>query len=45
MGKYLVNSIPMLRNNKKQFSKLNIIKNKIKKILQSKKFNGKNFYI
>ena len=45
MGKYLINSIPMLRNNKKQFSKLNIIKNKIKKILQSKKFNGKNFYI
>ena len=45
MGKYLINSIPMLRNNKKNFSKLNIIKNKIKKILQSKKFNGKNIYI
>jgi NADP-dependent 3-hydroxy acid dehydrogenase YdfG len=45
MGKYLIDSIPMLRNNKKNFSKLNIIKNKIKKILQSKKFNGKNIYI
>ena len=45
MGNYLINSIPMLRNNKKNFSKLNIIKNKIRKVLQSKKFNGKNFYI
>ena len=45
MGKYLINSIPMLKNDKQQFSKLNIIKNKIKKILQSKKLNGKNIYI
>ena len=45
MGKYLINTIPMLRNNKKKFSKLSIIKDKIKKILRSKKFNGKNIYI
>ena len=45
MRKYLINSIPMLKNDKQQFSKLNIIKNKIKKILQSKKLNGKNIYI
>ena len=45
MGKYLINSIPMLKNNKINYSKLNNVKNKIKKILISKKINGKNIYI
>lgn len=45
MGKHLINSIPILKNNTKNYSNLNNIKNKIKKILCSRNINGKNIYI
>lgn len=45
MGEHLINSIPILKNNSENYSNLSNIKNKIRKILNSRNINGKNIYI
>jgi NAD(P)-dependent dehydrogenase (short-subunit alcohol dehydrogenase family) len=45
MGDHVINSIPVLKNNPENYSNLSNVKNKIKKILNSRNINGKNIYI
>jgi short-subunit dehydrogenase len=45
MGKRLIDCIPILKKNKQNYSQLNNIKNKVKKILHSRNINGKNICI
>jgi short-subunit dehydrogenase len=45
MGKRLIDCIPILKKNKENYSQLNNIKNKVKKILHSRNINGKNICI
>jgi hypothetical protein len=45
MGSNLIRSIPLIKQKKLKLLKIQNVKNKFKKILLSKKNNGKNIFI